>query len=100
VNKAILLFLLLFLWGMNNVAWAGEYLDQGCEYMQIKHQYDEAEKYLTLAIENGDNAGGIALLYRARNYESGLKNYKAAIDDYTNFLENWGGVNSSIAIVG
>lgn len=100
VKKVLLIFAVLFLCRMNHVVWAGEYLDQGCEYMQIKHQYDEAEKYLTLAIEQGDNEGGIALLYRAWNYESGLKNYKAAIDDYTNFLENWGGVNSSIAIVG
>ena len=87
VNKAVLFFLLLFLWEINNVALAGEYLEQGYECMKIKHQYDAAEKYLTLAIENGDNPGGLALLHREINYESGLKNYNAAIDDYTDFLK-------------
>lgn len=90
---------MLFLCGVNNMAWAGEYFDKGCEYLQITHQYMEAERYLTMAIEEGDSVQD-ALLYRAINYEVNLKNYEAAIDDYTNYLENWAGVNSSIALVG
>ncbi len=90
---------MLFLCGANKMVWAGEYLDKGCEYLQITHQYMEAEKYLTMAIEKGDCVQD-ALLYRAVNYRVNLKNYEAAIDDYTNYLENWAGVNSSIALVG
>jgi len=86
------------LFGINNIVWAGEYLDKGCDYLQIKHQYVEADKYLTLAIEK--EGSGIALLYRASNYELNLKRYEAAIDDYTNYIEKVGDVNTSIAMVG
>lgn len=96
MNKKVLIaFLMLF--GLNNMVWAGEYLDKGCDYLQVKHQYDEAEKYLTLAIEK--EGSQIAILYRAVNYVN-LKKYEAAINDYTNYIENVGDVNTSIAIVG
>lgn len=98
MSKVIISFLTLFLCCINNVVWAGEYLDKGCDYLQVKHQYVEADKYLTLAIEK--EGSGIALLYRASNYERNLKKYEAAINDYTNYIEKVGDCNTSIAIAG
>lgn len=95
-KKAILVALLLLT--TSKIVWAGEYLDKGCDYLQVKHQYLEADKYLTLAIE--EEGSGIAILYRALNYEINLKKYEAAIVDYTNYIEKIGDVNTSIAIVG
>lgn len=95
--KRILIAFLILL-GTNNIVWAGEYLDKGCDYLQTKHQYVEADKYLTLAIEK--EGAEIALLYRASNYEKNLKKYEAAIDDYTNYIQKVGDVNTSIAMVG
>lgn len=95
-KRVLIAFLVLF--SANNIVWAGEYLDKGCDYLQIKHQYVEADKYLTLAIEK--EGSGIALLYRAFNYERNLKKYEAAINDYTNYIEKVGDVNTTIAIAG
>ncbi len=83
--KKVLVSLISCMFIISSQAFAGEYLDKACEYMQNLQQYEEAEKWFDLAMENEEDTETI-LIYRSSNYIY-LKKYRESIADCQKYLE-------------